>query len=53
MHYGYCGGYCEPEAEVLTKADKKALLEEKKVILEAKLATIKHLLETVDKEEKE
>jgi len=53
MHYGYCGGYCEPEGEDLSKVDKKALLEEKQAILEAKLATIKHLLETVDKEEKE
>lgn len=52
MNYSnMCGGYCEPEDFNWSKADRKALLEEKKSILEAKLATIKHWIESLDKEE--
>ena len=52
MHYSnMCGGYCDqPEALDITKEDKKALLEEKQAILEAKLATIRHWIENLDKE---
>lgn len=46
-----CGGYCEPAA--YSKGDQKALLKEQEKILEAKLATIRHWIENVDKEEKE
>ena len=43
-----CGAYCEPDNYVVSKADKKALLKEKEAILEAKLATIRHWIETLD-----
>lgn len=45
-----CGGYCEPENFELTKSDRKALLKEKEAVLEAKLATIRHWIETIDQE---
>lgn len=48
--YGNCGMYCDPEE--LSGEDRKALLKEKKAILEAKLATVQHLLESLDSEEK-
>lgn len=44
-----CGGYCEPAA--FSKSDRKALLKEQEAILEAKLATIRHWIENLDKEE--
>lgn len=51
MHYSnMCGGYCGPVDFDLTKEDGKALLKEKESILEAKLATIRHWIETADKE---
>jgi len=51
MHYSnICGGYCAPEDLELSKEDRKALLKEKEAILEAKLATIRHWIETADKE---
>ena len=40
-------GCCEPED--LTVDDLKALLEERKKILEAKLATVEHMLKSLDK----
>lgn len=43
----YNGGCCEPEE--MSVDDQKALLEERKKILEAKLATVEHLLKTLDK----
>lgn len=45
-NYGGCYGY---EPEDITQEDQKAFLEEKEKILEAKLATIRHLRETLDK----
>ena len=52
MHYANMGGcYCEPYDESLTKEDKKALLLEQKAIMEAKIATINHLVDSLDKEE--
>lgn len=54
MHYGNaCGGYCEPESLEWSKEDRKALLKEKEAILEAKLATIRHWIESADKEKSE
>lgn len=51
MYSNYCGGgYCEPEGS-LSKKDKKALLKEQEAILEAKLATVRHWMESADKEE--
>ncbi len=44
---GCYGGYCEPEE--MSVDDQKALLEERKKILEAKLATVEHLLKTLGK----
>lgn len=49
--FGACGEYCEPIT--VSKTDQKALLKEREAILEAKLATIRHLMETLDKEESE
>lgn len=46
-----CGGNCGCEDYDLSKEDKKALLKEKEAILEAKLATIRHWMETSDKED--
>lgn len=46
-----CGGYCE--AVSFNPKDRKALLKEQEAIFEAKLATIRHWIENVDKEEKE
>lgn len=51
MYSQMCGGYCEPEDFNWSKADRKALLKEKEAILEAKLATIRHWIETLDKED--
>lgn len=42
---------CDPDTFVISKEDRKALLKEKESILEAKLATIRHWIETADKEE--
>lgn len=51
MHYSnMCGGYCRPEDYEISKEDRKALLKEKEAILEAKLATIRHWIETADKQ---
>ena len=49
MYSNNCGVYCEPE-ENLSKDDKKVLLKEREAILEAKLATIRHWIETSDDE---
>ena len=46
-----CGGYCGDNAFTMSKTDKKAFLKEQEAILEAKLATVRHLLETSDKED--
>jgi len=52
MHYSnMCGGYCEPEEMGWSKDDRKALLKEKKAVLEAKLATINHWIESIDEED--
>ncbi len=45
-----CGGYCD-DSMVVSNKDRKALLKEKEAILEAKLATIRHWIETTDKED--
>ena len=46
--YGNCGSnYCEPEA--WSENDQKALLQERAAILEAKLATVRHWIENLDK----
>lgn len=44
-----CGGncYCGTDEE-LSAEDRKALLKEKEAILEAKLATVRHWMETAD-----
>ncbi len=42
---GCYGGYCEPEE--MTTEDQEAFLKEREAILEAKLATIRHLRETL------
>lgn len=48
----YCGdGQCGPYA--VTKEDQVALLKEKEKILEAKLATVRHLIESAGKEKTE
>ncbi len=49
---GMCGGYCEPFG-LVSKKDRKVFLEEHKKVLEAKLATIKHLKESLEKEKDE
>ena len=46
-----CGNYCEPESFEMSKSDRRALLKEKEAVLEAKLATIKYWIESLDKEE--
>lgn len=48
-----CGSYCDPDSFVISNQDRKALLKEKEAILEAKLATIRHWIETADKEKSE
>ena len=48
-----CGGYCEPENFELTKSDRKVLLKEREAVLEAKLATIRHWIETIDEDDEE
>jgi len=45
-----CGGCCEPGEFNWSKADRKALLKEKAAVLGAKLATVRHWIETVDAE---
>ena len=51
MHYSNdCGGYCGPVN--LTKDDEVAILKEREKILEAKLATIRHMIETEEKSPK-
>ena len=49
MHYqGMCGyGYCGPMG--FKKEDEAAFLKEQEAILEAKLATVKHLREEAEK----
>lgn len=50
MYQGMCGGgYCAPWGSG-SKKDQKAFLEEHEKVLEAKLATIKHLKESPEKE---
>jgi len=44
---GCCGGYCEPEE--MTAEDQEAYLKERESILEAKLATVRHLMESLKK----
>lgn len=51
MYNNACGDYCEPR--VVTKKDRKALLEEQEKILEAKLATVRHWIENLDEEKSE
>ncbi len=53
MYSNACGAYCEPDSFMISQKDRKALLKEKEAILEAKLATIRHWIETADKEESE
>lgn len=49
MHYSnMCGDNCYSDSEELSNEDRKALLKEKEAILEAKLATIRHWIETAD-----
>ena len=44
-----CGGNCYwGTDEELSAEDRKALLREKEAILEAKLATVRHWMETAD-----
>lgn len=44
-----CGGNCYSGSdEELSAEDRRALLKEKEAILEAKLATIRHWMETAD-----
>ena len=49
MHYqGMCGyGYCGPMG--FSKGDETTFLKEQEKILEAKLATIRHLIEQSEK----
>ena len=49
MYNNGCADYCEPR--VITKDDRKALLKEQESILEAKLATVRHWIESLDKED--
>lgn len=49
MYTNDCGAYCEPVT--WSKSDRKALLKEQESILMAKLATIRHWIENLDKEE--
>ncbi len=43
----YCGdGYCGPMGFYGSKEDKVALLEEQEKVMEAKLATIRHMKES-------
>lgn len=52
MYYNNgCGDYCEPR--VISNKDRKALLQEQEAILEAKLATVRHWIESADEEESE
>jgi hypothetical protein len=51
MYSGNCGSYCEPQE--WSKKDREVFLKEKQAILEAKLATVKHMLENLDDEEEE
>ena len=49
-----CGDNCYWAAgEELSAEDRKALLKEKEAILEAKLATIRHWIETADEKKSE
>lgn len=48
-----CGVNCDPESYMISSKDKKALLKEREAILEAKLATIRHWIETADSEQSE
>jgi len=50
MYSNCCGGYCGSDYKP-SKKDKKAMLKEEQAILEAKLATVKHLIETADEDE--
>lgn len=42
-----CCGYCEPDE--VTQEDQEAFLKEREAILEAKLATVRHLREQLKK----
>lgn len=44
-----CADYCGPAS--FSKDDQKALLKEQEAIFEAKLATIRHWIENLDKKE--
>ena len=46
---GMCGGNCDCGDYEMSEEDRKAFLKEKEAILEAKLATVRHLIETSDK----
>ena len=48
MYGDMCGGYCGPGQ--WSKSDQVALLKEREKILEAKLATIRHMIEETEKE---
>ncbi len=47
FRHGYCDGYCGPWGTGISKKDEIAFLEEQEKILEAKLATIRHMKESV------
>ncbi len=47
FRHSYCGGYCEPWGMGSSKKDQIAYLDEQEKILEAKLATIRHMKESV------
>lgn len=45
---GNCGCSCDSEDEI-SRDDQKAFLEEKEKILEAKLATVRHMKNSLEK----
>jgi hypothetical protein len=52
MCNGGCGNHYDYDDTELSKEDRMALLVEKKAIYQAKLATLNHWIEELDKEEK-
>lgn len=50
MYANACGGYCDADSFSISSKDRKAWLKEKEAILEAKLATVKHLIEESDRD---
>ena len=48
-----CGQNFDSESYVISSKDRMALLKEKEAILEAKLATIRHWMETADSKDSE